>query len=139
MRRASIDLLEHFSCGCVAFKSRQRRDVRFLARQGFKLVLLTRSFLLRPATCCVTCDCFDPANASGDRFFLHDPEGADFAGGSHMGPAAKLARVAVDLDDAHDVAVLLAKKLDDILSFPSFSVRNFSPRNRRIFRDLFVH
>src|SRR5207249_11991367 len=58
MRRPRIDLLQHFRSSCVVLKSRHGRDVRFLARQTFKLLLLTRCLLLRPAARRVASNCF---------------------------------------------------------------------------------
>src|SRR5207248_9679551 len=55
-------------------------------------------------------DGLDAPRTGAHRAFAEDRERADLRGRAHMGPAAKLARVAVDLDDANDVAVLFAEQ-----------------------------
>ena len=63
-----------------------------------------------------------------------------------MRAAAQLHRVtiqrfwlAADLHNPNDVAVFLAKKLNDVFSLFRLCERNFRPRNRRILRDFFIH
>ena len=48
-------------------------------------------------------------------------------------------RRAADLQHAYRVAVFFAKKLDDVFSLFRPRIRNFQPRDRRIFCDFLVH
>jgi hypothetical protein len=42
-----------------------------------------------------------------------------------------------NLQNTHGVAVFLSEELDDVASLLRFRIRDFRPRNRRVFRDLF--
>ena len=146
MRRARVDLFQHFGCRRIILESRQRRDVWFLARERFKLLLLSRGFLLRPRARCVTSDCFNAPRSRSDGFFFHDTERPDLACGSHVRAAAELHRITVkrarrsaDLQHANRIAVFLSEKLNDVFSLFRFGERNFSPRNRRVLGNFFVH
>src|SRR2546430_351222 len=55
-------------------------------------------------------DRLDAADAGADRALAEHDERADLRGRAHVGPSAKLPRDALDLDDAHLVAVLLAEE-----------------------------
>ena len=55
-------------------------------------------------------DRLDPARAGADRALGEDRERPDLGGRAHVGAAAELDRPAVDVDDAYDVAVLLAEE-----------------------------
>ena len=55
-------------------------------------------------------DGFDPARAGADGALREDRERPDLGGRAHVRAAAELARDALDLDDADDVAVLLAEQ-----------------------------
>ena len=55
-------------------------------------------------------DRLDPARAGTDRALGEDHERADLRGRADVRTAAELAGEAVDLDHAHDVAVLLAEQ-----------------------------
>ncbi len=146
MRRARVDLFQHFGCRCIILESRQRSDVWFLARERLKLLLLSRRFLLRPRSRRVACDCFNAPRSRCDGFFFHDTERPDLARRSDVGAAAELHRITVkrarrsaDLQHANRVAVFLPEKLNDVFSLFRFGEWNFSPRNRRVLRDFFVH
>src|SRR4029077_9588351 len=89
---------------------------------------------------------FDPPNSSCDRLFLYDPEWADLARRSDVGSTTQFHRITVerarsttDLQNAHAISVFLAEELDDVFALFGVCIRNFSPGNRRIFRDLFVN
>ena len=55
-------------------------------------------------------DRLDPAHALADRRLAHDRERADGGRRAHVRAAAQLHRIARDVDDADDVAVLLAEQ-----------------------------
>ena len=96
MRRSRIDLVQYFNCSCVVFESGQWRDVRFFARQRFKLLLLPGGVLFRPSARRVAGNRFDPANSGRDRFLLYNSERAYFVCQSHLSPAAQLHRITVE-------------------------------------------
>src|SRR6266516_2539737 len=134
MRSANVDLLQHLRRVSLSFKSGQRRNISFLARQNFKLLLLTRSFLLRPTARRVTRERFDTPDSSRNRFFLYDPERTNFTCRSYVRATAELHRVPVelmrrpaDLQNAHRVAVFFSEELDDVFSLPHLSIRNLCP------------
>ena len=52
----------------------------------------------------------DPAHPGADRALAQEPDHGHAPGAVHVGAAAQLARVVADLDDAHEVAVLLAEQ-----------------------------
>ncbi len=56
------------------------------------------------------CDRLDAPHALAHGRLAHDRERADRGGRAHVRAAAQLHRVAGDVDDAHDVAVLLAEQ-----------------------------
>src|SRR2546425_7366081 len=120
MRRACVDLFQHFSGVGIGFKSRQCGNVRFLACQGLELLLLSRSFFLGPRSRRVTRDGFDAPRSGRDGFFSYNPEWTDLACRSHVRAAAEFHRVSVErvrcaanLQNTDSVAVFLAEKLND--------------------------
>ena len=80
MRRARVDLFQHFGCRCIILENRQRRDIWLLSCERLKLGLLSRSFLLRPDSCRITGDCFNATSSRCDGFFSDDPKRSDLAG-----------------------------------------------------------
>ena len=95
MRSPRIDLLQHFESSRVILKPGQCRDIRFLAHQSFKFLLLTRCFVIRPVACSVACNGFNPPNASCNRLFFYDSKWPDIARRSHVRPTTKFHRVTV--------------------------------------------
>ena len=54
----------------------------------------------------------DPAHPGADRALAQQSDHGHAPGAMHVGPAAQFARVVADLDDADEVAVLLAEQAD---------------------------
>ncbi len=83
-------------------------------------------------------DGFDATDPGSDTRFLRDHKRPDVSGGPHMGASTQLGREAVDLDDAHFVAVFFAEEghraaLDGVLGV--FHVGH----DRRVPEDLLIH
>ena len=86
--------------------------LRLLARRrelGPELVAFART-LVQEREGLAGGDGLDPARARADRGLGEDHERPDLGGRADVRAAAELAREAVDLDHAHDVAVLLAEE-----------------------------
>ena len=88
---------------------------------------------------------FNAPHTGGNGVLAHDAEQADLARRARVRAAAKFHRIAVqlaplaaDLQHADGVAVFLAEKLHDVVALFHFGVRNFKPRDRRVFEDAFV-
>src|SRR5207247_8776730 len=99
----------------------------------------------RRAPCVISYRFYSP-RPSRDGLFFHNPKWTDLTCRSDVRPSAKFHRVSVkgmrcaaDLQYTDSVAVFLAEELDDVFSLFRFRKRNFSPRDRRILADFFVH
>src|SRR5207302_6900000 len=92
--------------------------------------------LAEPRVCLPCGHRLDPASTRPDRALGKDRERADLACRADVRAAAQLARpVAVDLDDAHDLAVLLAEE-HRRAEPPRLLDRRLVDRHRHVREDL---
>ena len=89
---------------------------------------------------------FDTADAGGDGAFADEAEEADLTSVARVGaaaefhaPAIELVRLAADLHDADEVAILLAEESHDAVVGLGLNVGNFAPGNGIVGDDAFVH
>src|SRR6266511_2743385 len=74
-----------------------------------QLVRLAGAFV-EPGECLAARQRLDPPGSRADGSLRENREGTDLGGRAHVGAATELARIARHLDDADDVAVLLAEQ-----------------------------
>ena len=120
--------------GCLA--ARLLRLLAQLDELAAQLVELARTALEhRPGL--TRRDGLDPAGARADGAFAEQHERADLGGRADVRAAAQLGRVAVDLDDAHDLAVLLAEERHRA-ELPRLGDRRLERADRQRREDLLV-